>query len=76
MSISESKVLFLMFWSVAMVDLKQQRNRVWECIETNKTNELEHQLSTLKFEESRRFFLCDGAVNYILIKNKNRFCLR
>ena len=28
----------LMFWSVAMVNLKQQRNWVWTCLETIKNN--------------------------------------
>ena len=32
------KVLFLMFWSVVMVDLRQQRNQVFACLETIKTN--------------------------------------
>ena len=38
MSVSEAKVFFLVFWSVAMVDLKQQRDRVCACLETIKTN--------------------------------------
>ena len=40
MSISEDKILFLVFLLVAMVDLKQQRNRVYACLETIKTNQL------------------------------------
>ena len=40
MSISEDKILFLAFLLVAMVDLKQQRNRVYACLETIKTNQL------------------------------------
>ena len=35
--ITEAKVLFLMFWSGAMVDLKQRRNWVCTCLETIKT---------------------------------------
>ena len=34
----QTHFLFLLFWSVAMVDLKQQRNRVCACLETIKTN--------------------------------------
>ena len=38
-SISEAKVLFLMFWSAVMVYLKQQRNRVCTFLETIKLSE-------------------------------------
>ena len=51
-SISEAKVLFLMFWSVAMVDLKQQRNWVCACLETIETHQLERPLSKSR---DRRF---------------------
>ena len=45
MSISEAKVLFLTFWSVAMVDSNQQRNRVCACLETIKTHYLVRSLT-------------------------------
>ena len=37
-SISEAKVLFSMFWSVAMVDSNEQRNLVCACLEAIKTH--------------------------------------
>ena len=40
-SVSEDKILFLLFLPITMVDLKQQRNRVYTCVEIIKTNQLE-----------------------------------
>ena len=46
-SISEAKVLFLMFWSVVMVYLNQKRNRVCTFLETIKL--IESPLTKLKW---------------------------
>ena len=46
-------MLFLMFWSVAIVDLKQQRNRVCACLQTIKTNLLERRYQN---SNDMRFF--------------------
>ena len=49
-SVFEAKILFL-FWSVGMVELKQQRNRVCSCFEAIKTDQLECPLPKFKWYE-------------------------